>query len=411
MFLNKLVERRESENEENNANLTDEEKLFLKAFGVDYTSYSGAALKEITYFTCIKILSEAIGKTPLYLERETEDGIERMTDDNLFELLSLRPNPYMSAIDCWKAVEALRQHDGISGLYKMYKKGMLVALYPIRITGITIDDAGLIRSKQKHKVLVDFTVAGTGLEHSALYEELLIFKGFSLDGINTHSIRDLARSTIDTNLKSQNYLNSLYDAGLTNKIVVQLTSDLKQEKEIKKVQEKFSRIYSKSKRIFTVPAGFNVSALNLSLSDAQFEQIRRMTISQIAAMFGIKMHQLNDLKDANNNSLEQQQVSFLVDTLLILYESIEQEVTYGLITKEKRRQGYQCKFNTNVILRSSPETQMKIITGYVASGVYTPNEGRRMLRRNKKEGGDDLIVNAGVLKMKDLGKNVKKEGE
>ena len=54
---------------------------------------------------------------------------------------------------------------------------------------------------------------------------------------------------------------------------------------------------------------------------------------------------------------------------------------------------------------------MKIITGYVSNGVYSPNEGRRMLRKNKKEGGDDLIVNAGVLKMKDLGKNVMKEGE
>jgi len=409
MFLNKMVERRESE--ENSTSLTDEEKLFLKAFGVDYTSYSGSALKEITYLTCIKIISEAIGKTPIYLERETEDGIERIIDDDLSELISLRPNPYMSAIDCWKTIEALRQHDGISGLYKMYKKGELVGLYPIRITGITIDDAGILNSNLKYKVLVDFTVAGTSMVQTALYEELLIFKGFSLDGINTHSIRDLAKSAIDTNIKSQNYLNTLFDSGLTNKVVVQLTSDIKEEKGIKKIQEKFNRIYSKSKRIFTVPAGFNVSSLNLSLSDAQFEQIRRMNISQIAALFGIKMHQLNDLKDTNNNSLEQQQVSFLVDTLLILYESIEQEVTYGLLTKEKRRKGYQFKFNTNVILRSSPETQMKIITGYVSNGVYSPNEGRRMLRKNKKEGGDDLIVNAGVLKMKDLGKNVMKEGE
>ena len=48
------------------------------------------------------------------------------------------------------------------------------------------------------------------------------------------------------------------------------------------------------------------------------------------------MHQLNDLKDTNNNSLEQQQLNFLVDTLLILYESIEQEVTWSALTKEKR---------------------------------------------------------------------------
>ena len=144
--------------------------------------------------------------------------------------------------------------------------------------------------------------------------------------------------------------------------------------------------------------------MNLSLADAQYEQIRRMSISQIAAIFGIKMYQLNDLKDTNNNSLEQQQLSFLVDTLLILYESIEQEVTWGLLTKEERAKGYKAKYNTNVILRSSPETQQKILCAYVAGGIIKPNEARLELGRETVPDGDDLIVNAGVLKLKDLGK-------
>ena len=132
-----------------------------------------------------------------------------------------------------------------------------------------------------------------------------------------------------------------------------------------------------------------------------------MSISQIAALFGIKMYQLNDLKDANNNSLEQQQLSFLVDTLLILYESIEQEVTWGCLTKDDRAQGYKAKHNTNVILRSSPETQQKILCAYVAGGIIKPNEARLELGRETTEDGDDLIVNAGVLKLKDLGKDTK----
>lgn len=88
------------------------------------------------------------------------------------------------------------------------------------------------------------------------------------------------------------YLNTLFDNGLTNKMVIQLTSDIRDEKELKKIQEKFGKLYSKGKRIFTVPAGFNVQPVNLSLADAQYEQIRRMSISQIAALFGIKMYQL-----------------------------------------------------------------------------------------------------------------------
>ncbi|MFA9375761.1 MAG: phage portal protein [Lachnotalea sp.] len=402
-----FLERRTEESTENTS-LTDEEKLFLRVFGVD-ENQAGAAMKEATYLTCLKQLSEGIAKTPLYLVQDTEDGIRRATEDPLNELLSLRPNPYMTAVDFWKAIELTRQHEGISAAYKQYdRKGNIVALYPCMVEGITIDDAGLLQSKLKNKVLVDFRVTGSSSTQQGFYDELMIFKGFTTDGINTKPIRSLVKSTIDGNIKAQNYLNTLFDNGLTNKLVVQLTSDIKDNKELEKVQNKFTRLYSKGKRIFTVPAGFTVQPINLSLADAQYEQIRRMTISQIAALFGIKMHQLNDLKDTNNNSLEQQQLSFLIDTLLILYESIEQEVTWSGLTKEKRSKGFKVRFNTNVILRTNAETQQKILCAYVSNGILLPNEARLEIQRQTLPEGNELIVNAGVLKLKDLGKS--KEG-
>lgn len=385
--------------------LTDEEKLFLKVFGIE-ENQPVAAMREITYFTCIKKIAEAVAKTPLYLVQDTETGIRRATEDPLNELLSLRPNPYMTAVDFWKAIEATRQHDGRSAAVKQYgKKGDLLALYPCTIEGMTIDDAGLLKSKLRNKILIEYRVTGSSTTDYGFYEDLLIFKGFTMDGINTKPVRELVKSTIDGQIKAQNYLNNLYDNGLTNKMVVQLTSDIKDEKELGKIQAKFGRLYSKGKRIFTVPAGFSVQPVNLSLADAQYEQIRRMSISQIAALFGVKMHQLNDLKDTNNNSLEQQQLNFLVDTLLILYESIEQEVTWSALTKEKRQKGYKARFNTNVILRTDAKTQQEILCGYTTAGIYKPNESRLELQRETVPEGNDLVVNAGVLKLKDLGKN------
>lgn len=77
----------------------------------------------------------------------------------------------------------------------------------------------------------------------------------------------------------------------------------------------------------------------------------------------------------------------------------------------KYSQGYKAKHNTNVILRSSPETQQKILCAYVAGGIMKPNEARLELGRETTEDGDDLIVNAGVLKLKDLGKETKGNAE
>lgn len=61
MFLDFLEKREETTD---SITLTDEEKIFLKVFGID-SEQPAAAMREATYFTCIKQLSEAVAKTPL----------------------------------------------------------------------------------------------------------------------------------------------------------------------------------------------------------------------------------------------------------------------------------------------------------------------------------------------------------
>lgn len=73
MFLDFLEKREETTD---SITLTDEEKIFLKVFGID-SEQPAAAMREATYFTCIKQLSEAVAKTPLYLVQDTENGIRR----------------------------------------------------------------------------------------------------------------------------------------------------------------------------------------------------------------------------------------------------------------------------------------------------------------------------------------------
>ncbi|MEG1186060.1 MAG: phage portal protein, partial [Eubacterium sp.] len=310
-MISQLFEKRETavEVKEVVTNYSDTEAAMLKAFGIDATSYqSEGALKEATYFTCIKILANSVAKVPCYLVKEGERGNKRMTDNPLYEKMALRPNPYMSAIDFWKAIEASRHHDGNGCAYiERDYLGNIQNLWPVKMNRLIIDDVGLIKSGMKNKIMVEYTSVGNATIDYCCYEDIIHLKSFTMDGVTSSANRSMIRGVVETGLKSQKYLNELYGNGLTSKIVVQLTSDIKEEPKIRKMQEKFERIYSSKGRIFTVPAGYTISPLNISLTDAQFEQVRRMSISQIASSFGIKMFQLNDLKDTNNNSLEQQQ--------------------------------------------------------------------------------------------------------
>ena len=68
-------------------------------------------LSEATYFACLKILSEAIGKMPLKLLRYNEkNGVVTMREHYLYKILHDRPNPYMTASSFWSTVEYNRNH-------------------------------------------------------------------------------------------------------------------------------------------------------------------------------------------------------------------------------------------------------------------------------------------------------------
>lgn len=341
-------------------------------------------LKESTYFKCIKYLSESIAKCPITIRQETEHGEIEAKEHRLYTALKLRPNESMSAIDTIKSFTAIAEHEGIGGLYIERQKKQM---YPCQITKMTIDNAGLLKSNLKNKVLLDINIAGQPT--IALEKDVILFKaGMTFDGLNTHSTGEMLSETIKTTQKSQKYLSQTFDNGLTNKLVVQLTNDIKDEKELGKIQSKFDRLFSNNGRTFTVPAGYSVNALNLSLSDAQFEQLRKLSRREIANAFGLSPAIIGDLSDSNNNNMEMQNIHFLVDTLLIKIMQIEQEMDYKLLTENERLQGYKIRFNTNVMLRTNAKEQAEIIDKYVQRGIYTINDAREILGKLKIDGFD-----------------------
>ena len=71
------------------------------------------ALSEATYFACLKVLSESVGKLPLKLLQHKEDGgVVTARGHPLYFALYARPNPYMTATTFWSTMEQNRNHFG-----------------------------------------------------------------------------------------------------------------------------------------------------------------------------------------------------------------------------------------------------------------------------------------------------------
>lgn len=358
-------------------------------------------LSEATYFACMKVLSEAIGKLPLKLLRYNEHhGVETARNHPLYYVLHDRPNPYMTASTFWSTVEYNRNHYGNAYVW-IKGAGADTTLWILPSSDVTVwyDDAKILADQPDIYYL--YSAGGSNYRFGS--EEILHFKSSNtLDGIVGVSVSEQLEMTINGASKSQSMLNKLYDSGFTAKAVLNYTGSLNDAnvKELVKMTEAYGKGKLRDEgieNIIPIPLGFNLTPLNLKLADSQFIEIKQYTALQIASAFGIKPYQIGDYTKSSYASAEAQQLSFYVDTLLYIIKQYEEEVTYKLLSRDDVDKGYYFKFNVSVILRADLATQINTLSTGVANFIYTPNEARAMLDLEAKPGGDKLLGNGSSI--------------
>ena len=359
------------------------------------------ALSEATYFACLKVLSESVGKLPLKLLQHNEDGgVVTARGHPLYFALHDRPNPYMTSTTFWSTMEQNRNHHGDA--YAWIKgAGTKTSLWilPSDEVEIWYDD---------NKILSDipdiyYIYSHGGKLYKFSSEQIIHLKtSSSFDGIKGIPVREQLKSTISGNIKSQKMLNQMYKSGFTAKAVVQYTADLSGEN-LRKFKEKIEDFAGSDlddeevKNIIPIPVGTTLTPLNVKLADSQFIDIKKYSALQIASAFGIKPNQIGDYEKSSYASAEAQQLSFYVDTLLYILKQYEEELNYKLLSREEIDAGYYFKFNVAVILRADLKTQIETLSQAVSNFIYTPNEARALLDKPALPGGDKLLGNGASI--------------
>ena len=363
---------------------------------------SGEALSNATYFACLKVLSESIGKLPLKLQQYTTDkGIRVAREHPFYRMLNERPNRYMTASVFWSAMELCRNHTGNAYAWIDTRDPQHPQLWPMEPGSVQVwyDDAALLRDVPdvyyRYSTSKGVVILGS--------EEVLHFKSHcTLDGLVGVSVREQLASTIQGSVKAQKLINKMYDSGMTAKAVLQYTGSLKDTNvdALTKGIEAYAKGEMKNKgieNIIPLPLGMQLTPLNVKLADSQFVELSQFTALQIASAFGVKPYQVGDYTKSSYASAEAQQLSFLVDTLLYIVKQYEEEIGYKLLSDTEEADGYHAKFNTAVILRADQQTQINTLSAAVSNFLMTPNEARERLDLPSKDGGDRLLGNGASI--------------
>ena len=368
---------------------------FLNLNGVN-----GKSLSEATYFACLKVLSEAVGKLPLkLLSYNDRNGVINARNNPLYDILKTRPNPYMTSTTFWSTIEYNRNHYG-NAYALIVGAGSKLTLWVLESERVTVlnDNVDLFK-KGKNKIY--YVYSGTNGIYTFSADEVLHFKtSHTFDGITGLSVRDQLKMTIDSNSRAQSMLNNLYKSGFTAKAVLQYTGSLSDENTklfVKGIEEYAKGSKEGIESIIPIPLGANLTPLNVNLADNQFLEVKKYTALQIASAFGIKPYQIGDYDKSSYASAEAQQLSFYVDTLLYILKQYEEEISYKLLSQDDRQSGLHFKFNVGVILRADLKTQIDTLSKAVGSFIYTPNEARAYLDMEARDGGDRLLGNGAYI--------------
>lgn len=139
---------------ENRTTLALNDEKLLEWLGV--TAPFNRPISEITYFTCLKMLAETVGKMPIKFYAK---GRKEAEPNNVYRLLKYRPNPQMTPTTFWTAVENNRNHFGnayvwIQAEFNRMKFGgdytvKNLWVMPSNDVTVIVDDKGIFGGKGK----------------------------------------------------------------------------------------------------------------------------------------------------------------------------------------------------------------------------------------------------------------------
>ena len=378
---------------------------FGEFFGINVSS----DLSEVTYFTCLKVLSESVGKLSLHLK---DNDNNKILNHEALQKLKFSPNPFMTPTPMMTLMEMWRNHHGNAYAYLSYDdRGHLVGIYPFhpQKVRIWIDNAKIFSGKED----LYYEYNKDGKIYLFKKDEILHLKGgLSKDGIVGMSVRETLATTLNGTKASQKYLNNLYDRGLTSKAILRYTGDLNKDLQKKMLEaiEEFISTENNPTGILPLPPGMDIVPLDLKLTDSQFFELKKYNALQIAAAFGVKPNHLNDYDKSSYSNSEMQNLTFYIDTLLYILTLYEEEFNLKLLTESERLKGLHFEFNVASILKGDLKTQAECITKYLQSGVYTINEARKKAGLPAIDGGDVIVMNGSYVPLEKLGIAYEKGG-
>ncbi len=350
----------------------------------------GSALQIAAVYACIRLLSETLAQLPLVIRRRTPDGSEPATDHPLWPILHDQPNKRMTSFT-WRSTQMSHCVGWGNGYAFMCRdgRGRVTGIYPVcpDVSYPQVID---------HTLTYMTTIDGVTFEANP--KDVLHIPALGFDGIIGYSPIHVHRETIGLGKSAQVFGARMFGNGSILSGVLKHPGRLKRKPEkpddpspVERLRKQWRDLYSGLENAFSVAVleeGMEFQRVGIPPVDAQFLETRKFQISEIARIFNIPSHMINDLDRATFNNISELSIGFLRYTMTPWLVSWEQELNRKLFPEDN---DHYVKFNVNGLLRGTQKDRADYYKTAIETGWMSRNEVRELEDLNRVEGLDEYL--------------------
>jgi HK97 family phage portal protein len=347
------------------------------------------ALSVPAVWDAVRKVSETLASLPLDLFQTTEDGAAPAKGHPVRYLIRTEPSPNVTSYDFRRALFA-RACFG-DAFARIHRNGIgrpvRLELMNGKVTVVELDNGGAA-------YVWDFKRGNSTGRETLFPYEVLHIKGFSLDTFRGLDVSSTHRDTLGFAIGANQYGNAFFANNASVDKVVKVPFELKGQQRQQLIHN-LSTVsgVKKTGSAVILDGGISMEKIGLSPEESMLNESRGFQVNEVARVFGVPVHLLQNMDRATFNNIEMMTTLFVTLCLRPWAVQSEQEMLIKLLTRqEKESETYFFRHNFEGLLRGDTATRSAFYASAVLNGWMTRNEVREKENLNRLEGLEKPLV-------------------
>lgn len=353
--------------------------------GVTVTPDSALAITVLQ--NCVTLLAESIAQLPLEMYRRLGDGKREVASDHpLYDVLRYQPNPWQTPYEYREASQlALGLRGNSYSFIERGDDGAVKALYPLRNDKVLVMKGGDLRPVYRiggHQPLP------MRLIHHVRWHTKNHYTGLSPIELHADAV-GLAQAVRQYAGKS--FANGTAVSGVIERPVG--AAPIKEQGSIDRILDQWGNKFSgidNAKKVAMLQEGMTFKPVSMNNVDAELLGILKATGLDLARIYKIPPHMVNDLEKASYNSLEQLLIQYVIFALMPWVKRHEQAMMRDFLLPGERRD-YFIEFNLSGLLRGDQKSRYDAYAIGRQWGWLSINDIRRLENMPPVANGDSYL--------------------